>query len=433
MNILFVDPVVVPKPEELSSFYIRIMDVFFNFRKRYLFNKLTFQQLAAVTPKKYSIQLLDERFQKIDFDDNFDVVVITSKTQFIPHAYRVADKFRKKGKIVIFIGEHASLVPTEAKQHSDSVIIGETEEIWPTVLEDIEKKDLKPFYKSIKTVDLKNLPPPHRDFIKKSLLIARIEATRGCPYSCNFCRIPSIQGNTFRKKPIENVIEDIKSIQQRYLFFEDASLTLDPEYTKELFRNMIGLKKKFSCCGNVDVLAKDDELVELSKKAGCIGWYVGFESFSRNTLNSIGKETNKVEEYKLVVEKIHSHKMAAYGTFIVGFDDDEVFNSGRMLKFINDLKVDGIELNFLTPFPGTPLFNQMDKENRILTRDWSKYYEGVVVFKPKYMTPEELKQKADKIFLRFYPFRYSIIRILRSMKLGFYPFLWTIMQNSSWV
>lgn len=424
MKILFVEPVIVPKVETLFGKLVC---------KRYTSNSLTFQQLAAVTPEKHSIKLIDERFESIDFNEECNVVGITCTTYYALHAYEIADEFRKRGKTVVLGGYHPSTLYKEAKQHADSVVIGEGETIWPTLLEDLEKNKLKPFYKQEKPVDPNLIPSPRRDIVKRYLPVARIQASRGCPYGCKFCAISNVEGTYLRKRPIENVIKEIQSIPQKFLIFADASLTIDLEYTKELFRDMIGLKKKFSCCGNVDVLASDEELLRLAKEAGCVAWYVGFETFCQKTLDSIGKITNKVKDYKFAVEKIHAYKMAVVGSFIFGFDEETLESFDTTLKSMHDLKIEVAEFGILTPFPVTPLFDQLEREGRISTKDWSKYFEGDVVFKPKNMAQEELLKEGYRIFWEFYSFPRNMERILRSMKLGFYPFLWTIMQSSLWV
>lgn len=424
MKILFVEPVIVPKVETLFGKLVR---------KRYTSDSLTFQQLAAVTPEEHSIKLIDERFESIDFNEECDVVGITCTTYYALHAYEIADEFRKRGVTVVLGGYHPSALPGEAKRHADSVVVGEAEETWPQLLRDFENGELKPFYKQKKTVDPSLIPSPKRDIVKRYFPVARIQASRGCPYGCKFCAISNVEGTYLRKRPIENVIKEIQSIPQKFLIFADASLTIDLEYMKELFRNMMGLKKKFSCCGNVDVLASDGELLRLAKEAGCVAWYVGFETFCQKTLDSIGKITNRVKDYKSAVEKIHAHKMAVVGSFIFGFDEDTPESFDITLRSMYDLKIDVAEFGILTPFPGTSLFDQLEREGRILTKDWSKYFEWDALFEPKNISKEQLVEGTYRTFWKFYSFPNGMKRVLRSMKLGFYPFLWTIMQSSLWV
>jgi len=431
MKIVFVEPVIVPNTKSLWGKILR---------KMYTSNSLAFQMLAAVTPVKHKIKLIDERFDDINYDEDCDIVGITCTTYYAPHAYEMADEFRKRGKIVVLGGHHPTVMPEEAKTHADAVVIGEAEEIWPQLLEDFENGDLKEFYRQEKAVDLKSIPFPRRDIIVKNLLVARIQATRGCPHKCNFCCISNVEGSILRKRPIDNVIKEIQSIPQKFLIFSDASLTIDTEYTKELFRRMKCLKKKFSCCGNADILESDSELLRLARKAGCIAWQIGFETFCQKTLDRIDKTSNIVEKYKDVVEKIHKNKMAVVGSFIVGFEEETKEMVSNFSKQIDDLELDVIEFGILTPFPGTPLFDQMEKEGRIITRDWLKYSEGNegdLVFEPKNMSYDELRTIALEIWRKQIASRQVFIKglkkTIKGLKLGFYPCIWSSFHRSLWV
>ncbi|UCD14385.1 MAG: B12-binding domain-containing radical SAM protein, partial [Thermoplasmatales archaeon] len=257
-----------------------------------------------------------------------------------------------------------------------------------------------------------------------------IEATRGCPYRCDFCQESNVlYGSIFRTRPKEDVIKEIKSLSQRFLFFCDASMTIDVSYTKALFKSMKDLNKKFICEGNADVLAKDEELLKLSYEAGCIEWTVGFESLNQQTLNGVHKKTNKIEDYALVVEKIHKYKMAVLGNFIFGFDQDnpDVFEIAQ--EDIIKLGLDSARFAILTPYPGTPLFKKLEAEGRILTRDWSKYNRKNVVFEPKNMSKEDLQNGFIKVSSNINSIPNLICRDFRSLKLGFHPFLATVGRN----
>jgi radical SAM superfamily enzyme YgiQ (UPF0313 family) len=386
--------------------------------------------VAAVTPEKHQIDFIDERFDEIDYTKDYDLVGITCVTGYAEHVYKIADEFRKHGKKVVLGGPHPSALQEEAKLHSDSVVIGEAENTWPRLLENFENKQLKPIYSQQSKVSGENIPCPRRDIIQRHKFpIARIQATRGCPHNCEFCAIGIVEGARLRKRPIENVIGEIKSLPQKFLKFSDASLTLDPEYTKNLFLEMKELKKRFTCFGNQDVLCEDDELLKLAKQAGCIAWYVGFESVSQETLNKIGKRSNNVEDYVATTKKIHEYGMVVSGSFIFGFDEDTMSTPAEILKMMDKMEIDLAELNILTPFPGTPLFNRLEKEGRIVNKVWFNYREGqpgtVPVFKPKKMTVEELQKQSDLLFNRWYLFRKSIKRMSKSIPYGFYPFMFT--------
>jgi len=387
------------------------------------------RQLAAVTPSNHFVKIL-EKIGDIDYNEDFDVVHIHFKTGTALKAYQIAEKFRESGKTVILSGAHASSLPEESKQHADSVIVGNAEYLWPIVIKDLEKEKLKSSYVTEDQINNVPLYPPYITPSSSKKIMGVIEATRGCPYKCDFCQESNIlHGSNFRKRPIEDVIKEIKSLPQKLLFFCDVSMTIDESYTKALFKSMKGLNKKFICEGNVDVLAKNEELLKLSYEAGCVEWTVGFESFAQQTLDSAHKKTNKIEDYFYVVEKVHKYKIAIVGNFIFGFDGDvpDVFELTE--EAIAKLGLDSARFAVLTPYPGTPLFKKLEAEGRILTRDWSKYNRKNVVFEPKNMSKKDLENGFIRISKKFNSISNIIYRDLRSLKLGFYPFLSTFGRN----
>jgi len=384
----------------------------------------TFEALENVTPKEHSIEIIDEHFEEIDFEEDYDIIGISAMTNQAPRAYKVADEFRRRGKKVVLGGWHPSVLPEEAKQHADSVVVGEAEELWPQLLENISKGKLKQVYRQEKPVDLSAIPVREKDKAKqKGFRVAvAIEATRGCPHGCNFCAITNSPGRrVFRVKPVEKVIEEIQSISQKYLLFMDASMTINPKYTKKLFEQMKELNKKFFCYGNANVLLKDEELLRSAQEAGCITWTIGFDSVSQKSLDAIGKKTNIAKQYISVIKNIHDFGMNVEGSFMFGFDPDtpDIFDS--TLDFISNSEVDKAEFHILTPFPGTPLFDDLEKQNRILTKDWSKYDSKNVIFKPRNMTEEELVDGVKKMYDGFYNPSNMLKIIGRYVNKGLYP------------
>jgi len=386
------------------------------------------RKIAAITPKKHNVTVVNERYSKIDFDETYDIVHINFTTSTAPRAYEISKKFREKGVTVVLSGLHASALPQEAKQNADSVLLGWGEINWLRLLEDFEKNRLKSVYDSEKYNGSVILPPTDVK-LPGFVISGAIEATRGCPYKCYFCPEISIPGGSqYYTRPVEDVVAEIKALPQKIFNFYDLSLTINPNYTKSLFRKMKGLRKHFSCNGNVDVLAHDLELVKLSKEAGCVSWLVGFESISQKTLGDVGKGINKVEEFRQAVKNIHDNGMIVVGSFMFGFDTDTKNVFDETLKMIKDLEIDIVDFCILTPFPGTPIFERFDKENRLLTKDWSMYKSNVV-FKPKNMTPDELLQGVRKMYKDFYSTSYNVRRVVKSMKLGFYPFILMLERN----
>jgi len=387
------------------------------------------RQLAAITQKRHSVKIINERYSSINFNEGYDIVLINFNFSSVSRAFDIADTFKQKNIPVVLSGWYPSIFPNDAKNHSDSVLIGKNETCWFDLLEDFENDKLKPFYgpkKFDKTVKI----PPTTVKIPGFMMTGAIEATRGCPYLCEFCPEANIPGcSQYFTRPVDEVVDEIKSIPQKTIMFYDNSLTVNPTYTKSLFKKMKGLHKKFFCNGNVDVLAHDIELVRLSKEAGCVAWLVGFESISQNTIDSIGKTTNTVVEYAQAIHNIHNNHMAVIGEFIFGFDTDtkEVFD--KTLAIIKELKIDIVDFSILTPFPNTPLFKKLDSNGRILTKDWSTYDMGHVVFIPNQMTPEELREGVGRMYDEFYQLPFAIKRIARGLRWGIYPFFAIFIRN----
>ncbi|HVQ00924.1 MAG TPA: radical SAM protein [Candidatus Thermoplasmatota archaeon] len=387
------------------------------------------REIAAITPKHHKVTVVNERYTPIDYEEKYDVVHINFVISTTPHAFEIADAFRKKHIPVVLSGLHVGGMLQEAKQHADSVLIGRPELAWLIALRDIEQHNLQPFYEAPPFDDSVQLPPL-RVSLPGFVATGALEATRGCPYQCDFCSETSTTGSLpYYERPVDEVVAEIQHIPQKILMFYDSSLTIHPDYTKTLFTKLRGMHKKCFCNGNANVLACDQELVRLSKEAGCVAWLIGFESVSQQTLDAVGKTTNLVDEYARAVRNIHRYGMIVIGCFMFGFDTDtpEVFDN--TLQVINDLGIDIADFSILTPFPGTPLYQRLMTEGRILTNNWEYYNMGNVVFTPKQMTPEQLQNGVWMMYNRFYAPPYALKRILRSLRWGTYPFLVIVARN----
>jgi len=378
---------------------------------------ITLEQLISITPNKYKVEYVDERFESVDLNWKGSLVGISTLTPNALHAYSIADEFRKKGKTVVLGGYHPSALPEEAIKHADAVVIGEAEISWPQLLRDFENRELKPFYRA-PLVDPKMIPSPKR-MSGNFPYIGVVQASRGCPYQCRFCAINNVEGSCFRARPIEQVIEEIKSIKTERFMFADSSMTIDKKFTKQLFQEMIGLNKKFSCYGNINILQNDDELLYLAKKAGCETWLIGFESINQESLLHIGKSLNKVQDYASGVKKISDYEMRIIGLFIFGFDTDipDIFET--TLKAIYEWDLDRAAFAVLTPFPGTELFSELEKEERILTKDWEKYNLRNVVFQPKNFSVDQLFRGRNTVAKKFYSFSNCLRRSIQDKNLNF--------------
>ena len=394
MNILLIMPHPNPKRSIFSKFQ---------------YPSLTLQQIAGVTPKEHYVKIIDERYEDIDFSKNYDLVGISCLTYNSLRGYEISEKFRRKGIHVIFGGYHASLLPEEVKKHCDSVVIGEAEITWPLLLKDYSNGKLKPFYKADRVVNSDEIPAARHDIGVYTPFFEAVQATRGCPTGCEFCAMNIVEGKKFRARPVDNIINEMISIRAKRIFFSDASLTINPKYSKELFKEMVALNKKFDCFGNINVISRDDEFLRLSREAGVIKWYLGIESISQENINQAGKGTNKVENYAKAIRKIKDYGMTVTGFFIFGLDHDTPKIFERTLQAMYDWDLDEASFSIVTPYPGTRLFNRLEKEKRIINYDWSKYTEGNLNIKLNKMTQEELIDGIKKIAFNFYSIK-SIFR-----------------------
>ena len=359
--------------------------------------------IAALTPPEVEVSLVDENVTRIDYLKDVDLVGITSLTSTSQRAYEIADTFRAMGKKVVLGGIHASVLPEEAIQHADAVVIGEAEGIWPELIADFQKNKLQKFYHQSERPSLNGLPHPRRDlFSKKSYYFNNtIYTTRGCPYSCSFCTVTSFFGRTYRCRPVEEVIAEIKTLnRKKHFIFLDDNIVGNPKYSKELFRALIPLKIKW--VGQCSVtIAKDDELLKLAAASGCVDLFIGLESLSPDSLKAINKKTNSVDEYDVVVKKLHDAGIGIHGFFIFGLDGDDVDSFQRTVRFAQKARLESAQFDILTPYPGTAIFASLEKEGRILTKDWAQYGHDHM-FKPKVLSREILQEGRQWAWREFY-------------------------------
>ena len=387
--------------------------------------------LSVLTPKEYEVEVIEGEPDEIDYDIDVDLVGISFTTRMAPLAYQIADRFREKGVKVVVGGWHPSALPEEALKHADSVVVGEAEYIWKKILSDLKRGKLRKIYMQSKPTDPNDIPSLVPIFKNLKVPIG-IQATRGCPYGCEFCAVTHApHRRVFRVRPIECVVDEIERLPQNVFTFLDNSLTISPGYTKNLFREIInrGINKKFTCFGNVDTLGRDTELLSLARDAGCVAWLVGFESVSQASLDWVKKKTNVVKEYKSAVSKIHDHGMHVIGSFVFGFDYDTTRTFDETIDLIKYCEIDVPDIMILTPLPGTPLFERLKNEGRILTYDWSRYNFEEVVFQPKNMSAEELLYNSIRVFKELYSMRNIISRVERAIKYGLYKFIDVAVRN----
>jgi radical SAM superfamily enzyme YgiQ (UPF0313 family) len=363
---------------------------------RYPFPVLGLTLLASLFPKNYEVRIINEVIEKVDFDIDVDLVGITGLTCVIKRAYAIADQFRKKGVKVILGGVHPSLLPEEAKEHADSVVVGEAEGILGKVLEDFEAGELKPFYKNQDWSNLTGMPFPRRDLLGKQYtpFFRVIETTRGCPNRCEFCSVPTINGKRYRIRPLEEVDQELSAIIKKkgeYLFLADDNVTAKEDYALGLFEIFKHHGVKWMGFTTIKI-AMNEELLEKARESGCISLFIGFESLLQENLDNVSKRFVNAKELSNLVKTIQHHQIGIHGSFIFGFDGDDPTIFKKTVEFVQRNNIELPTFSILTPFPGTPLQERLEEEGRILDRDWSHYDMSHVVFKPEKMTVQELQE-----------------------------------------
>jgi len=355
---------------------------------------LSLSTLAALTPDRPDIEytLVDESVDQVPLDFPADLVGISALTGTARRAYALADHFRGRGIPVVMGGAHVTILPEEARPFADSLVIGMAEKTWPQVIADFEAGKLAPEYREPETDSdwAEGIPTPRWDLTRRSgyMMPYVVHATRGCVHGCDFCSVRGIW-KKFQRRPVADVVRDIRAIPTKRFVLNDVSPFDDVEYAKELLTAMIPLRKKWGGLATTRI-TDDPELFELLQRSGCNYLLLGFESVNQQALNRIAKGFNKPTDYKVVMQRLRKGGIIVQGCFVFGFDHDTKDVFAQTVEQVQDLKIDIPRYSLYTPYPGTPLFRRLDREQRILSYDWSDYDTMKVVIRPKLMSPVEL-------------------------------------------
>ena len=348
--------------------------------------------LAGLTPPEHEVVIIEEETGHIDLEQECNMVGISCMTANAPRAYELCREFKKRGKTVILGGVHPSILPDEALQHADCVVVGEAEGVWEILIKDFQNNNLKRKYHN-PIPDLgKYVPKDFSKMIKKGLFnLIPIMTTRGCPYNCDFCCVTNLFGKKIRHVPIENVVRDIQESGSKNFMFLDDNIIGHPKYAKELFRAIKPLRIKWVGQASISLLTRDDELMQLAAESGCKVLFFGIESVSEEQLQSMRKAIKEIEHLESAFKKIKKMGILILASMIFGFDNDtkEIFN--ETVRFLIRNKVSIASFNVLTPYPGTKIYENLKNENRLITTEWMYYDHNTVVFKPINMTPYELQ------------------------------------------
>ncbi|MDD3119352.1 MAG: radical SAM protein, partial [Victivallales bacterium] len=361
--------------------------------------------------------ICDENVEAVDFDTPADLVGISFMTALAPRARELVAAFRRHGKIVVAGGYHPTLCPEETAAYVDAVVVGEAEELWPQLLRDAAAGHLQRCYRHRQPIDPARIPPPRRDLMRGReryyATVNAVQTGRGCVHGCQYCSVTAFHHHTYHHRPIAAVIAELRQLPHGFIFVDD-NIIADRDYAAALFRAMIPLRQTWVSQCSIKI-ADDPELLALARRAGCRGLFIGIETLSPANLSGVGKEFNRAESYPERIRKIRQRGIGVIAGIIVGMDADtpEVF--AAMLSFLQRTRIDAVQVNIMTPLPGTPLFAAFEAAGRIASSDWSRYDFRHVVMTPAQMTTGQLQDGADWLYASFYRLDRILYRFVRAL------------------
>jgi radical SAM superfamily enzyme YgiQ (UPF0313 family) len=378
-----------------------------SFAKHVLTPSLALTTIAGATPASWQVRYWDENLLQGEppWNPPPEVVGITVHLTFAARAYELARWYRAVGSRVVLGGLHVTACPDEASAHADVVVTGDGVGVWPQVLADLRAGRLRSRYDgSPRSLLFRYHPRPRRDLLPRTsfLTTSSVIATRGCHNRCDFCCL-AIDGlaGPYETRPVAHVVREILDQDQPYTVFVDNNLGSKPEYLRSLCAALRPLGHIWSAAVTIDV-TDQPSLVREMALAGCTGVFVGFESLDGDNLREAGKRTSPPSDYARRVGVFHDHGIQVNGSFVLGFDHDRRESFHRLVEWIEDTRLECATFQILTPYPGTPLFERLQSEGRILHRDWSLYDTAHAVFRPRHMEPEELEEAYASCYARVF-------------------------------
>ena len=388
-----------------------------------LWKPLSLMVLAGLTPPSWEITIVDENLSVPDYPAmrRPDLVGITAFTSQANRAYEVATHFRNMGVPVVMGGIHATMRQDEVMERVDSVVTREAEGIWPQVLEDARHGSLKRRYEG-GLAEMKDVPLARHDLLGMGYAFGAIQTTRGCPLNCSFCSVTAFNGAKYRQRPISDVVREFQSIREkRVLVVDDNLIGTSPEHiarAKDLFRAMAqaNLRKEWVAQATIN-FADDEELLVLAAKAGCRGVFIGFESPTPEGLREVGKKFNllKGRDLRASVRRIQKHNILVVGSFIIGLDIDEAGIGKRIAEVARQYGLDNLNVLFLTPLPGTRLWDQMKSQDRLaldtFPQDWKYYTLTFPVARYKHLSIDSVIEEMISCERGFYSMSHILRRV----------------------
>ncbi len=399
-------------------------------------------KVAALTPPGWDVVIIDEKVETLDLTQSADLVGITAMTPTAMRGYQIAEHFRARGIPVVMGGMHVSQLPDEALAHADAVVIGEAEGSWPRLVGDLERGQMLRVYRHDSGLpSLAGTPAVNWDLYRDKgyLPVHFVETTRGCPIDCEFCSVTTSFGGRYRSRPQEEVLAELQNRRpfkglltlKDCVFFVDDNIVANRAYAREFLGRIADLGLKWFGQASMNI-ANDDGILRLCQQSGCMGLFIGFESLSPETLESIGKRVNHPDRYLDVIRKIHDHGIGIDASFVFGFDTDDEAVFDRTLEFVVGAKIEVAYFSILTPYPGTRLHERLKASNRLLTENWSLYDGAQVVYRPSRLTPDQLLEGYHRSLTELYRIPTIFKRLWgnKSYKNFFYPMNFGFRQSA---
>ncbi len=389
---------------------------------------LIFPIIASLTPETVRIDYLDDRIEVLPEYLASDMIVLSFDTFSAKRAYQLARRYKRQDNLIVLGGFHASMVPDEAADYGDVVLVGDAEDTWPLLIEDALKGEAKPRYYSKGDCELSYIDPNHASFNGKHYQkIGVVQFSRGCKFGCDFCSIKAMYPHKVRQKNIELMVQEIKETKERLFFFIDDNLFLNEETTLRLLQALKQCKKKWACQISMDI-AMNDKLLRLMKESGCLLVLIGFESLEAENLRHMNKVANLATQYEEGIKNIYKHGLMIYATFVLGYDEDTQESFEATLQFAMKHHFAVANFNPLIPMPGTALYKRLEEENRLIYKAWwinNACCYGDTVYQPKKLTPSELRDGCKKIRYQFYGFK-NILKRMLGNPLHLHPLHWGV-------
>lgn len=374
---------------------------------------LSIGTLSAITPPQVERVFYDDRLEPIPYDEPTDLVAMSVETYTARRAYQIADRYRRRSVPVVLGGFHPTLVPDEASRHADAILIGEAETLWPEMLDDAAHGTLKPRYECTQRSIFDGRLPDRSIYQDKNYLkLSLVETARGCPHDCEFCSIAPFYSRTHVSRPVEAVVDELRSLNSPAVFFVDDNFAVDRARTVELLKALIPLKIRWAAQTGLDV-AEDETVLDLMRRSGCAMTLIGFESFDADNLAAMRKHTNRGGlSYAEAIRRFRKHGISIYATFVFGYDNDRPSSFESAYRFVVQNRIFLAAFNHLVPFPGTNTYQRLKDEGRLLDDRWwlsDDYRFGDVAFTPKQMSPSQLADLCYAYRRKFYGWS-SILR-----------------------